>query len=185
MKIITLDPGKGGNQLGAVYNSLIEKDINLSIVLNCRETLLKHGIVVNMTRDSDTYLGLSERIVKANNNNSDAFISIHCNEGGGAESNIIYSINEDKGFDLACKISSELSICGQNAIKIYNHMGHGNNDFNTVIREAQMVSVIVYCAFLDNDIDNKLVYTNEKQRILGNAIAKGILNYFQIDTIYK
>ena len=47
MKIVTLDPGKGGNQLGSVYNNLIEKDINLSIALSCRETLLNNNINVN------------------------------------------------------------------------------------------------------------------------------------------
>ena len=185
MKIVTLDPGKGGNQLGSVYNNLIEKDINLSIALSCRETLLNNNINVNMTRDSDIYLGLSERIINANNTNSDIFISIQCNEGAGAESNIVYSIHENKGFNLACKISSELSICGQKAIKIYNHVGHGNNDFNTVIREAKMISIIIYCVFLDNDIDNKLVDTNEKQKLFGDAIAKGVLKYFQTDTVYK
>lgn len=181
MNKVTLDPGRGGSDFGTVYGELIEKNINLNIALNCKDELLRHGILVEMTRDCDCNLGLSERIVKANSNNSSAFISIHCNEGGGARGEFVYSINKARGLKLAYKISDEIRIIGQRSIKIYNRLGLGFVDFNAVIREAEMESIIIKCAFVDNETDNQLINTLEKQKIYGIAIAKGILKYFNIE----
>lgn len=180
MNKVTLDPGKGGSDFGTVYSSLIEKNINLNIAIKCKDELLRHGILVEMTRDSDCYLGLSERIVKANKNGSDAFVSIHCNGGCGARGEFVYSINDARGLNLAYKISNEIRNIGQRAIKIYNRLGYGFVDYNAVIREANMEAIIIKCAFVDNDTDNKLINTFEKQEVYGVAIAKGILEHFNI-----
>lgn len=180
---VTIDPGKGGSNFGAVHEDLIEKHINLNIALKCREELVRHGIQVQMTREDDDYVGFSERIAKGNKNYSDAFISIHCNSGGGALGELIYSVNNERGLKLAYCISSEMEAYGQKTIKIYNRLGQGFMDFYTVIREASMDSVIIKCAFIDNEEDNKLIKTMDNQRDYGTALAKGILNYFNIEYI--
>ncbi len=181
MNKVTLDPGKGGSNFGTVYGDLIEKNINLNIAIKCKEELLRHGILVEMTRDSDCYVGLSERAVKANNNDSDAFVSIHCNGGSGARGELVYSINNARGLNLAYKISNEIRNIGQRAIKIYNRLGHGFVDYNAVVREVKMESIIIKCAFVNNDTDNQLINTVEKQEVYGIAIAKGILEHFSVE----
>lgn len=181
MKSVTLDPGKGGNMTGVIYDNLVEKEINLTIALKCREELQRHGIEVVMTREDDTYVGYSQRVLKANKNHSDAFISIHCNWGEGSLCEFVYSIHSEKGLKLASFISNEIRKLGQPAIKIYNRIGYGLQDYNAVIREADMDSIIIKCAYIDNEFDRSFISNLEKQQNFGTAIAKGILNYFNLE----
>lgn len=65
-------------------NGLLEKDVNLIVAkklaakLRCYE-----NIVVKLTRDSDKFIGLSDRAKFANDLKADFFLSIHVNAGGG------------------------------------------------------------------------------------------------------
>lgn len=183
MKSVTLDPGKGGFNNGFIYENLIEKEINLSIALKCREELMRNGVSVEMTRENDSYVGYSQRIVKSNKNHSNAFVSIQCNLGGGSLCELIYSIEAERGLDLATSISCEIKKIGQSAIKIYNRVGHGNKDYNATIREGAMDSIIIKCGFLDNEFDRNLIDNLDKQNKFGIAIAKGILKYFNMKYI--
>jgi N-acetylmuramoyl-L-alanine amidase len=81
LRIITLDPGHGGAETGAMGPSgLMEKNVTLSIARRLR-TLLENrlGVEVVFTRDGDRNIPLDERTEIANNNKSDLFISIHAN----------------------------------------------------------------------------------------------------------
>ncbi|GAA0766619.1 N-acetylmuramoyl-L-alanine amidase [Clostridium subterminale] len=178
---ITLDPGHGGSDPGGVYGDLIEKDIALTIAIECEKELLRHGIEVQMTRDTDKYLGLSQRTTMANNNMSDYFISIHCNVGGGDRGEIVYSIYNGKGLELTNKISSEIMNIGQTQVKTYNMMNKSRRDYLPLIRDTVMDAIIIKCAFIDNEEDNKIISTIENQKKFGKAIAKGILSQLDID----
>ena len=51
--IVVIDAGHGGEDSGAVANSVLEKDINLEIALKLRDMLKASGIEVKMIRESD------------------------------------------------------------------------------------------------------------------------------------
>ena len=173
---ITLDPGHGGSDPGGVYGDLIEKDIVLTIALECEKELRRHEVEVQMTRTIDKYLGLSQRATMANNNMSDYFVSIHCNVGGGDRGEIIYSIYNGKGLELTNKISSEIMKNGQTQVKTYNRMNNNGRDYFPLLRDTTMDAIIIQCAFIDNEEDNKIINTIKNQKKFGKAIAKGILS---------
>lgn len=80
---VIIDPGHGGKDSGAVaskYNT--EKYYTLRVARKLREELTKRKFKVVMTRDSDTYLSLNERVRLANRIDNAIFISIHFNSGG-------------------------------------------------------------------------------------------------------
>jgi N-acetylmuramoyl-L-alanine amidase len=78
--VIVLDPGHGGTEEGAKGpGGLLEKDATLSLVKVIRETLIRNGYRVVVTRDADTGIGLQERVSLANSARPDLFVSIHCN----------------------------------------------------------------------------------------------------------
>jgi len=101
VKVVTLDPGHGGPESGAVHatanggRELIEKNVNLAIALRLRDLLEAEGYAVALTRDTDRavhpantgggYRGgglvqdLQRRIDIANEAGSDLFLSIHHN----------------------------------------------------------------------------------------------------------
>lgn len=78
-KVVVIDPGHGGEDTGAVAASgEEEKDIALSVALKLRDALEKAGrYKVVMTRSSDVFIPLNERVNTARANNANLFISIH------------------------------------------------------------------------------------------------------------
>lgn len=80
---IILDPGHGGKDAGATNSLGTEAMYNLRVATMAKLMLEKRGFKVVMTRESDRYLSLQERVNLANARAENAlFISIHFNAGG-------------------------------------------------------------------------------------------------------
>lgn len=78
-KSITIDAGHGGKDSGAISGGKMEKDIVLSVALKLGKILKKRGFRVYYTRTKDVFINLRDRTKRANDKNSDLFISIHAN----------------------------------------------------------------------------------------------------------
>ena len=78
---VVLDPGHGGSNLGAAgaVPGVYEKKLTLALSRMVRRALERDGVHVVVTRDSDTYLTLGERVRRANAASADAFVSLHAN----------------------------------------------------------------------------------------------------------
>ena len=77
---IIIDAGHGGEDLGAVVRGRREKDITLAIALKLKARLEKLAATpVRLTRDSDTFIQLDERVGDGLNQDGGAFISLHVN----------------------------------------------------------------------------------------------------------
>ncbi|MGP1485103.1 MAG: N-acetylmuramoyl-L-alanine amidase family protein [Campylobacter sp.] len=79
-KIIMLDAGHGGKDVGAVGGEKIyEKNVVLAIALKTGEELKSRGYRVYYTRSNDKFINLRDRTSMANDKLADLFISIHAN----------------------------------------------------------------------------------------------------------
>lgn len=78
-KIIVIDPGHGGKDVGAVGFGLREKDMTLKIALKLGEILKSRGYTVYFTRQKDNFVTLRYRTGLANQKAADLFVSIHIN----------------------------------------------------------------------------------------------------------
>lgn len=77
---ILLDPGHGGNELGARGpNGYPEKSVNLVISNLLKQELLKRGATVYMTRESDKTVSLQDRVKMINEVKPAVALSIHYN----------------------------------------------------------------------------------------------------------
>ncbi len=76
---IVVDPGHGGKDAGAVRGKYREKDWNLSVGKELARLLKKGNFEVKITRDTDTFIALSDRSKLANNFKADLFVSVHVN----------------------------------------------------------------------------------------------------------
>ncbi|WP_407966109.1 N-acetylmuramoyl-L-alanine amidase family protein [Bartonella sp. C271] len=76
---VVLDPGHGGIDSGAQgVTGVLEKNITLVFARALRDELKKDSSIhVILTRDSDEFLRLSERVKKTQDFDADLFISIH------------------------------------------------------------------------------------------------------------
>ena len=54
VSLVVIDAGHGGGDPGAMANSLVEKDLTLSISLALEQELEKRGIDAMLTREDDT-----------------------------------------------------------------------------------------------------------------------------------
>lgn len=80
---VILDPGHGGRDPGATNSLGSEANYNLSLANSVKKDLQSKGFKVIMTRDSNQFLSLQERVEIANNVKGSAiYVSIHFNSGG-------------------------------------------------------------------------------------------------------
>jgi len=117
VKRIVIDPGFGGNKIGAVgcEKGVYAKDINLAISIKLSNKLHEaFDVEVFMTRDSDNFVALEDRVALANKIEADIFLSIHTNA---AEDNRVHGIetyftnlskdNNDANIAVTDKASSQ------------------------------------------------------------------------------
>lgn len=108
LPLVILDPGHGGEDLGAKGSGgLYEKDVVLGVALTV-ERLAKQEQVyqVRLTRRGDTFVPLTERTNMANDFDAVAFISLHVNSGpvrnvSGLESYYLDNTNDKSSQALA------------------------------------------------------------------------------------
>jgi N-acetylmuramoyl-L-alanine amidase len=80
-RTVVIDPGHGGHDPGARGVLGREKDYALKLGLELRESLVKRGYTVRMTRSDDRFLSLDQRVRFANDTADSIFISLHYNSG--------------------------------------------------------------------------------------------------------
>ena len=204
--VVVLDPGHGGYDPGAIANGTNEKTLTLKIAKYCKDALEKNGrIQVYMTRESDTSVGgatnasadLKNRVSFAVSKNADLFVSIHLNSAGaaayGAEvyypnSNYRSDIGQE-GQKLASSIQKQLVNLGlyNRGVKVRQSENGSTypdgsvQDYYAVIHQSKrngFPGIIVEHAFLTNASDyQKYLSSDEKLKTLGEADAKGIIEY--------
>ena len=180
MAKVFLGVGHGGSDPGAIANGLKEKDLNLAIALACNEELVRHGVTVQMSRTKDENDTLTQEINECNAFNPDLAIDIHNNAGGGDGVEAYYYSGGGTSKTLAENIISEVVKIGQNSRGAKTRKGSDGRDYYGFIRETRPPAVIVECAFVDNANDIKIIDTAGEQKIMGAAIAKGILKTLNI-----
>lgn len=85
VRTVILDPGHGGKDPGATNPFGTEAEYNLTVANLVKSQLQMKGYKVVMTRNSNVYLSLQERVELANAIKDNAlYISIHFNSGGRA-----------------------------------------------------------------------------------------------------
>ena len=116
---IIIDPGHGGSDPGAVGSGYgtQEKDINLDIANRLKKRLEKDlGVKVVMTRETDKFVSLSERVRIAIENGGKMFISLHANSAvrgkktaRGTETYFLSLAKTDKAREVARRENAALT----------------------------------------------------------------------------
>ena len=172
-----LDYGHGGNDSGAIgIDGVKEKDIVKEIGKRVKYHLERHNQTVFESRPNDETVSLRERSNKANNNNVDLCISIHCNAFSDSSAQgveIFYYQGSTRGQQLANSILKEIT-----KAKLYTkNRGLKTNNLH-ITRETIMPSVLIELGFITNVTDKNLIINNKENFAI--AITKGILSYYGI-----
>lgn len=184
-KIITIDPGHGGSDSGAVGpNGYTEKEGAFAISQKVASILNQSGAKVVMTRDSDVDVygpnasarnELQARVDVGNNANSDIFVSIHCNAFVNPAANgtqTFYYGSSYQGQRLAQSIQEKM-------IEVNGLRDRGISTCNFyVVKHSYMPAVLIETAFITNYDEEALLSDDEWQTTMAKAIAEGINEYF-------
>lgn len=183
---VCLDAGHGDWDVGAIGSSgSYEKDIVLSITLLIGEYLAMEGIDVVYTRTNDSLTwtdisteNLYERVDISTSNNSDLFISLHCNSSEYYEYNGIetwYASQNPESKTLATLIQDELS-----AIEYTTDRGIKEDSIFeplAVLNNNPATAVLVELGFISNWSDEYFLLSPSGQVQCAQAIANGIISY--------
>jgi N-acetylmuramoyl-L-alanine amidase len=172
-KKVFLSAGHGGTDAGACGNGLKEKDINLQVMLACRDELVRHGVTVVCSRTTDANDPVQDEVKEANKSKCDLAFSIHTNAGGGDGFEAFYYKGNANGKKLAQLCEKYVKQLGQNS------RGCKTNNL-MFTRETTMTAVLVENFFIDNKTDKAIGDTLAEQKKFGVAYAKAILEYLGI-----
>lgn len=109
--IVVIDPGHGGHDSGAQKHGTIEKDVVLAFSKVLRDRLHSTGrYKVVMTRDTDVFIDLDERLEIAERANAHLFIAVHADyAGGSARGATIYSLGQQMAESLKRSAKGEVT----------------------------------------------------------------------------
>lgn len=180
-KKVFLGVGHGGKDPGAIgVGGIHEADLNLSIALACQAELVRHGVIVGMSRTKDENDDLVEEIREANSFGATVAVDIHNNAGGGDGAEAYHHHGGGVGKTLAENILAEIVKIGQNSRGAKTRKNANGDDWYGWIRETACPAVIVETAFVDNAKDIQIIDTEAERKAMGVALAKGILKTLNI-----
>lgn len=191
MKMLVLDPGHGGQDPGAIYQTLMEKVINLEMAKRVRDHLEnRYGVRIVMTREGDTTVSLEARTNLANSLNADYYCSIHYNAGGGTGFESYRFNGNVTNQDVAFQQTIHKEVAKVMTEK-YNRRDRGIKRANFhVLRETSMPAILLEVLFVDNEGDRALIRNDVFLKDISNAIAEGLAKALTLPkktstTIYK
>ncbi|HHV29647.1 MAG TPA: N-acetylmuramoyl-L-alanine amidase [Clostridium sp.] len=179
--IVVIDPGHGGEDLGAYNGILYEKDINLDISLKLGKLLEDMGIEVVYTRKTDVFVDLDPRVDLANKLEATLFISVHSNsmpdnsEYRGTETLYCPSLNPKyskmDGRKLAIIVQKEL-------VKTLGTVDNGiiERPNLAVLRKTMMPAVIAEIAYISNPSDRAKLSDDAFRKKSAQALANAVIN---------
>jgi len=220
-RIVMIDPGHGGIDSGAIgHNGSKEKHVVLAIAKTVRNILRGKGIDARLTRTTDEFIPLYDRVEIAHKHGASLFMSIHAdgftnptaagasvfalsNRGASSAMAKYLSDKENAADDVAGKkvkdkdhylqqvlfdlvqtdtIKNSLTL-GSHIIKHIKpvHKLHSRNTEQAafvVLKSPSVPSVLVETSFITNPGEEKLLGTTAFRQKIANAIASGVLSYF-------
>lgn len=191
--VIVIDPGHGGENLGADHNGYIEKDINMVVALAMYDELLKYdNVEVYLTHAEDVDMSLKERAQFAANKDADFLFCLHFNMS--VNHNLFGTEVWISAFD---KYYAEGMSFGQIQIETMEELGLYSRgvktklmesreaDYYGIIRESREVGVtcalIEHC-HLDHPNDEGYYESDEKLQELGRADATAAAKYLGLSS---
>lgn len=176
--VVMIDAAHGGRDPGAVSQSGIpEKEIVLSISKKVEKLLKQEGLRVEMTRRSDTFVSLQNRIQLAQKSGTDLLVSIHNNASrdlGERGLMIFHQRQNQQSMLLDSLIHAELK-----NLNLMPDQGSRDADF-FILKESAIPAIMIDLGFLSNAEDEKLLTDADIQDQFAASLKEAILKYIDL-----
>jgi N-acetylmuramoyl-L-alanine amidase len=194
---VIIDPGHGGKDSGATNRIGLEKHYTLLVARKLKTELLKRNFNVIMTRDSDQYLTLSQRVEIANRVDNAVFISLHFNSGGrglaeGIETFTLSPIGvahygrglKESDFQPNtgnCQDSANIALATavhSTALIMTRRPDRGIRRARwSVLSGVKHPAILLEGGFMSHGFESRLISNEAYQNTLAKAIANAVVKY--------
>jgi len=204
---VVIDCGHGGHDFGVIgCERIAEKNVCLAVGRKVAEGLKKKGIRVFLTRDSDTYVSLDNRIHEVNTINPCLLVSIHANASNDKNVSGIETFYFNRSLcSMQKKISNDTNSIGSAIDMHQKELTTKSKQLAQAMQEvvckevadsgaiqvvdrkvkaeplqllmgAMVPASLIEIGFLTNTQEAKLLLQDNYQLRVANGICKGIIN---------
>ncbi len=171
-RTVVIDAGHGGRDNGAQIGKVYEKHLALDTSVRLERYLRKMGYRTVMTRRTDTFVSLPERVRIANQQRDAIFVSVHFN----------YTWkSEVSGLETFYFNSGGQRLASQVQPLLIRNTRSNNRDAKFaryfVIRNTTMPSILVEGGFVSNEWERERLKSAKFRDAIARAVAEGIHRY--------
>ena len=199
---ICIDAGHGGKDTGNRVPGFFwhnEKNYTIALAFELRDQLKKAGFNVVLTRDSDVFVELPQRPLKANRLGADLFVSLHFNAAQNSRGSVLgpetYCITpvgaassnaQGEGADHGATVQNRvedrsLLFAFQIQKSLVQNLHAVDRDVRrarfAVLRDAQMPAILIEGGYMSHPIEGKKIFDPGYRQEMAAAIVKGIQTY--------
>jgi N-acetylmuramoyl-L-alanine amidase len=172
-RTVVVDPGHGGHDPGETQRGVLpEKIWTLDLAYRLKSRLEQAGFNVVMTRQSDVYIPLENRVLISNSQPNVIFVSLHFN---GTPNRNIRGLetyyNTKRSAKLAAKVQQNILLLPgvvDRRVKTAPYF---------VIRYSANPAILVEGGFLTSPIESRRIVTPAYRDALAEQIYQGIVSY--------
>lgn len=171
-RTVIIDPGHGGHDNGGQWGRVYEKHLALDTSVRLENNLKKMGYQTVLTRRSDYFITLPQRVSLANRYRNAIFVSIHYNytwkeQVSGLET--FYYTRE--GQKLAHYVQSSLV----RKTRTVDRKAKFARFY--VIRNCKLPAILVEGGFVSNEVERTRMKSAYFREAIARGIAEGIQRY--------
>lgn len=168
---VVVDAGHGGKDSGAYRRyGPPEKMIALDVAQRLSRKLRESQLKTVMTRNSDVFIELNDRVAIENKQKNAIFVSIHFNDS---------RKRRIRGFETYYHSGASSDLASQIQAKLMSIPNSSNGGVHTanfrVLRLASCPAVLVECGYLSNRSEGNKTRDWEYRELLADRIAEAIV----------
>ncbi len=192
-RLIVIDPGHGGADVGTAHNGLVEKSLTFDIAQRLRSLLVAQGWIVKMTRDGDIDPVSTDLLTQMHadgkaNADDRAYLQTRCDVANAANARMFISIHVNSAPVSSARGSTFYWYKPQDAAfaQTLEHAvvatagtqddGARHENFY-VVRHTTMPAVLIETAFVTNPSDVELLRQPSFLQNVAQGIANGVKAY--------
>ena len=168
---VVVDAGHGGKDSGAYRRyGPPEKLVTLDVAQRLERKLRESQLKTVMTRNSDVFIPLNNRVAEENAQKNAIFVSIHFNDS---------RRRKTRGFETYYHSGPSVDLANRIQQKLMTIPNSANGGIHTanfrVLRLANCPAVLVECGYLSNRSEGNQARDSEYRELLADRIAEAIV----------
>ena len=178
---VVVDAGHGGKDSGAYRRyGPPEKTVALDVAQRLQRKLRESQLKTVMTRDSDVFIPLNDRVAMENKQKNAVFVSIHFNDS---------RKRGTRGFETYYHSGASVDLANRIQQKLMTIPNSANGGIHTanfrVLRLANCPAVLVECGYLSNRNEGNQARDWEYRELLADRIAEAIVEQRYGTGVYR